>query len=619
MLATPAFAGGGGAPAAPAPAGACKTIAQIVAGDPNFSTLATALNAAGLTQTLQSGQYTVFAPTNAAFAKLPSDTLAAALNDTELLKTILLYHVVPGKVSAAQVKTSTSVNTVQGSGILVTVNGAMVMLDNARVTKADVAACNGVVHVIDTVLMPAMEAAAPATEAAPAAEAPAAEAPAAEAPAAEAPAAEAPAAEAPAAEAPAAEAPAAEAAPAASAPPAADFMAIPALPLSGATTTTTTTDTSTTTTTDTAATTTEAAPAADTATTTTDTTTATTETTTTEAAPAADTAEIASNTLYDVILNDDRFSTLRDLLSDAGLTDVLMSNEYTVFAPTNAAFEAVDPDTLALIASDPETLKKVLLYHVVTGKQTAEQIGAVAQLASAEGGSLDLKLDGTTQTVGGAKVDGAAVEASNGNIFVIDKVLLPPNLVLPAPPAAAEPAAAAPAATAPAATPAATTPAATTTTTTTATVTTTPAAATLVELLQGQPQFSTLVSLITKAGLVDTLLKGDYTVFAPTNDAFAKVPQATLDALNADPAKLKQVLLFHVVSGKVVDDGLKVAQLRSAEGSSIDLQADGTSYKAGVLSGTTLTGGKLANTTPLTAGNSVVYTLDTVLIPPTLK
>ena len=74
MLATPALAGGAGAPMAPMPAAACKSIAQIVMTDPNFSTLATAVEAAGLGQTLMGGQYTVFAPTNAAFAKLPSDT-----------------------------------------------------------------------------------------------------------------------------------------------------------------------------------------------------------------------------------------------------------------------------------------------------------------------------------------------------------------------------------------------------------------------------------------------------------------------------------------------------------------------------------------------------------------
>ncbi|THF88127.1 fasciclin domain-containing protein [Deinococcus sp. KSM4-11] len=629
MLATPALAGGGGAPAAPATPAACKTIAQIVMGDPNFSTLATALDSAGLTQTLQSGEYTVFAPTNGAFAKLPSDTLAAALNDPAMLKSILLYHVVKGKAPAAKVVTMSSATTLEGSSVLITVNGKSVMVDNANVTKTDVMACNGIVHVIDTVLMPAMDTAAPAvTEPAPVAEAAPAPAP---APAAAADATPAPAA--PAADATPAPAPATDAAPAA-----VDISSIPALPLSGATittdtatasdTATTTTDTTEAATTDATATTDAAATTDATATDTTATATTTTDTattaadataTTTDTTAAADTSaqaddSMASNTLYDVIVNDDRFTTLRDLLSDAGLTDVIMANEYTIFAPTNAAFDALDQDQLALIASDPATLKKVLMYHVVVGKQTGEQLAALKQVASAEGDSINVSSDGTMQMVGDAKVDGAPIEASNGTVFVIDKVLLPPNLVIPTAPAATVDTTAATTTTTDTAA------AATTTTATTTTATTTTAApANVVALLQGLPQYSTLVSLIQKAGLADTLATGDYTVFAPTNDAFAKVPQATLDTLNADPAKLKQVLLFHVVSGKVVDAGLNVAQLKSLEGSSIDLKGDGGNVMLGVLNGTTITGAMLANSVPMTAGNSVVYSIDAVLIPPTLK
>ncbi|MCD0171642.1 fasciclin domain-containing protein, partial [Deinococcus sp. 23YEL01] len=154
MLATPALAGGAGAPAARPATAACQNIAQIVMADPNFSTLATAVEAAGLGQTLMGGQYTVFAPTNAAFAKLPSDALAMVLNDPALLRAVLLYHVVPGKVTAKQVMGMSMGKTAQGGSFMVTVSGGKVMIDNATVTKADVMACNGVVHVIDTVLMP---------------------------------------------------------------------------------------------------------------------------------------------------------------------------------------------------------------------------------------------------------------------------------------------------------------------------------------------------------------------------------------------------------------------------------------------------------------------------------
>jgi len=124
-------------------------------------------------------------------------------------------------------------------------------------------------------------------------------------------------------------------------------------------------------------------------------------------------------------------------------------------------------------------------------------------------------------------------------------------------------------------------------------------------------------SLVKKADLVAALTAADVTVFAPTNDAFAKVPAATLDALMVNPDALKQVLLFHVVSGRVVDDGLKVSQLRSLEGSSIDLKMDGTNMMAGVLKADVLTGGTYS--TRIDAGNSVIYPIDSVLLPPTLK
>lgn len=131
------------------------TIAAIVANDPNFSTLLSAVQAAGLVETLNSpGPYTVFAPTNAAFAKVPSSQLQALLNDREQLRALLLYHVVPGRVTAAQVKTLSSAATAQGSTVNVSTMNGKVMVDDATVTRADLRASNGIIHVIDTVLMP---------------------------------------------------------------------------------------------------------------------------------------------------------------------------------------------------------------------------------------------------------------------------------------------------------------------------------------------------------------------------------------------------------------------------------------------------------------------------------
>ena len=113
------------------------------------------MKAAGLVETLNGdGPFTVFAPTNAAFAKVPADQLTALLNDPVKLKAVLLYHVVAGKVMAADVVKLTSADTVQGSPVTIKVDGDMVMINDATVTKTDIMATNGVIHVINTVLLP---------------------------------------------------------------------------------------------------------------------------------------------------------------------------------------------------------------------------------------------------------------------------------------------------------------------------------------------------------------------------------------------------------------------------------------------------------------------------------
>lgn len=120
----------------------------------SFNTLVTAVQAAGLVDTLKGpGPFTVFAPTDEAFAKIPKAKLDALLKDKAALAKVLTYHVVPGKVMAADVK-SGKVKTVQGESLTVAVKDGKVMVDKAHVTKTDIVADNGVIHVIDTVVMP---------------------------------------------------------------------------------------------------------------------------------------------------------------------------------------------------------------------------------------------------------------------------------------------------------------------------------------------------------------------------------------------------------------------------------------------------------------------------------
>ncbi|MFZ1613445.1 MAG: fasciclin domain-containing protein [Holophaga sp.] len=129
-------------------------IVDTAVGAGSFKTLAAALQAAGLVETLKGpGPFTVFAPTDEAFAKLPPGTVEALLKDIPKLKAILTYHVVAGQVEAKDVVKLTKATTVNGQDVAIGTSGG-VTINNAKVTKADIQAKNGVIHVIDTVLLP---------------------------------------------------------------------------------------------------------------------------------------------------------------------------------------------------------------------------------------------------------------------------------------------------------------------------------------------------------------------------------------------------------------------------------------------------------------------------------
>lgn len=130
-----------------------KDIVDTAVAAGEFKTLAAALQQAGLVETLKGrGPFTVFAPTDAAFAKIPKDQLDALLADKAKLTAVLTYHVVPGKVLAKDVKPG-QVQTVQGGALTVTTGGG-VKVDNANVVKTDIVADNGVIHVVDQVILP---------------------------------------------------------------------------------------------------------------------------------------------------------------------------------------------------------------------------------------------------------------------------------------------------------------------------------------------------------------------------------------------------------------------------------------------------------------------------------
>ena len=261
-----------------------------------------------------------------------------------------------------------------------------------------------------------------------------------------------------------------------------------------------------------------------------------------------------------------QFTTLASLLQKAGLVDTLATGgPFTVFAPTDAAFAKVPKATLDALAADPAKLKAVLLYHVVPGRVTAADVVKLTSAKTAEGRSLAIKVVNGSVFVDGAQVTTPDVEATNGVIHVIDSVLIPQE----------------------------------------ATAT---ASKTIVQTAVAAGSFKTLASLLKKAGLVGTLQgKGPFTVFAPTDAAFAKVPKATLASLAKNKAKLRSVLLYHVVKGNV--PAAKVVMLRSAKtlnGKAVSIRVNG---------GNVLVGGARVTTADVKASNGVIHVVNKVLIP----
>jgi uncharacterized surface protein with fasciclin (FAS1) repeats len=143
------------APGVSASMAAKQNLVQVAAGSPQFSTLVKLVKQAGLVGALSgTGELTVFAPTNAAFAKVPKKTLAKLAHHKALLKAVLLYHVVKGEVLASKIVKLHSLKTLEGANVRIRVSHGNVYVNRARVIKANVLASNGVIHVINSVLIP---------------------------------------------------------------------------------------------------------------------------------------------------------------------------------------------------------------------------------------------------------------------------------------------------------------------------------------------------------------------------------------------------------------------------------------------------------------------------------
>ena len=254
---------------------------------------------------------------------------------------------------------------------------------------------------------------------------------------------------------------------------------------------------------------------------------------------------------------------------------------FTVFAPTNEAFAKVPAATLAHLL-DPKNIKElaaVLEYHVIVGAAVfAKDLKPEQMVQTLEGDSLDITASATAgvQINGVAKVTAADNAATNGVVHIIDAVLIPPAPPAPSP---------------------------------------APAAKNIVELAQSVPDLSTLVTALVAGKLTAALSgTGPFTVFAPTNEAFAKVPAATLTHL-LDPKNIKElqaVLEYHVIAGAAVfAKDLKPEQMvTSLEGQVLNISA---SARFGVQ----INGVAMVTAADNAATNGVVHIIDAVLIPPT--
>jgi transforming growth factor-beta-induced protein len=285
--------------------------------------------------------------------------------------------------------------------------------------------------------------------------------------------------------------------------------------------------------------------------------------------PAQPATKAPKKNIVETAVGAGQFDTLVSLVQKAGLAETLSGKgPYTVFAPTDKAFEKVPAETLAKLGDDPEALKRVLLYHVADGRYPAARVVREDSINTLAGPRVDVQVRGDVVRVGGARVIMPDVRASNGVIHAINRVLIPPT----------KPAARAP-------------------------------KKNIVETAVAAGQFDTLVSLVKQAGLAETLSgKGPYTIFAPTDKAFKKVPADTLKALGDDRDALERVLLYHVADGRY--PAARVARKQSIE------TLAGPRLKVQVRGDVVRVGGARVITPDVRASNGIVHAINRVLIPP---
>jgi transforming growth factor-beta-induced protein len=278
--------------------------------------------------------------------------------------------------------------------------------------------------------------------------------------------------------------------------------------------------------------------------------------------------------IVDTAVADGRFTTLAAALQAAGLVDALKGEgPFTVFAPTDDAFAKLPAGTLdsLLLPENKQALTDILLYHVAEGKAMAADVVGLPAVATLLGKDVAIKQDMGNVYANDAQIIITDIETSNGVIHVIDSVLLPP-----ADEAAMD------------------------------------EKMDIVDTAVADGRFTTLAAALQAAGLIETLKgEGPFTVFAPTDDAFAALPAGTVDSLLLPENKqqLTDILLYHVVSGKVMaSDVVNLTSAPTVLGKDVSIKVqDGKVYLNDTVQ---------VIITDIETANGVIHVIDAVLLPP---
>ena len=276
------------------------------------------------------------------------------------------------------------------------------------------------------------------------------------------------------------------------------------------------------------------------------------------------------------------FETLVAAVEAAGLGETLSGDgPFTVFAPTDEAFAALPEGLVAALLEEPETLAEILTYHVVAGNVLAADVVGLSEAASVNGDTIAITVDGSSVMVDGANVVTTDIATTNGTIHVIDSVILPEGIVLPEVGQMMSD-----------------------------DMSDDMAVGTIVDVAVEAGSFTTLVAAVDAAGLTPVLSgEGPFTVFAPTDEAFAALPAGTVEALLADPEALADILTYHVVAGEVfAADVVNLTSATTVQGQDVTIE---------VVDGNVFVDGAMVVTTDIATDNGVIHVIDAVILPET--